>query len=1315
MPCIFRLLSSRAGKLNFIYFLGGFLLLASQPMAAQPSNTAPVVSATLLTNLAQFWELPSDEKRATYRARLRILIYYCDPTWNVYWGRSGDLDGFLPFRGIPNQLKAGEEVEIDGLIVPTKEEFLWNQTSIKTLSESNEIPFIAAGDRFLEHSNLDSHFVELTALVDSEAATAPNVWKLGLFGDNCYLTAFVQIDGAAATGSELIGKFVRIKGIYSKSADAFGQVLNVTLWTPGFKYIQVVGSLDSDPRFSIPASSSESFAGLNPHRMIRVQGVVRSQQPGQAVTVWDNSGQIRILTRQFCPLKLGESVEAIGYPTLQGLERVLTDGLFRVSTNNPVSEAELVASGVKLYLADQVRSLDEETLTKSPRVSIEGVVTWADPAGKSIYISDSSGGIQVMGPKMGGANRVRSGTIVKVEGVAVAGQFAPVITNAVLRQTGIMNLPDAPQISFEQALTGANDGCWVQMRGYVRDVGIRNNSIRLHLVAPGGEFTARVPLVDSLKHLQGSVVLVSGVCVVEADSRHQLTGIELRSSKESDVQVEQSAPTDVFALPERSIASLRRFNLYNPLNERVHTCGTVTLQLPGRYFYLQDGEYSVLVLSDQMEPLQPGDRVEVVGFSGHENANYMLREAVYRRLGPGTDPAPLSLSPSHYVNPDADGLLSRAEGTLIETMQKAGEAYLTLQANGLIFQGRFDNGEMPAGRKLELGSKLALTGVYRIQPDEYGRPRSFLLNLRSGHDIQVLQSAPWWTPRRLRIMLGAAVVVSVLGLSWTMATRRKNNQLLLAQAELEAAHDELEERVKDRTRDLQQSNDALRRSEERFVKAFRTSPVPLLLQTVNGDRCVDVNESFLHLTGYKRDDVLGQTPSALKLFSKPETGRQILEMLSAKPVRDMQTELNTREGRMLTVLISAEPLELDNQPHLLMSILDITERLNVENQLRQAQKMEVVGQIAAGVAHDFNNILTVIQGHAEVQLSMGNVDESVAESLREISSASTRAASLTRQLLAFSRKQVLQRRLLDVPEALGNLTKMLQRIIGEHISLRMQCAGDLPQIFADPVNFEQIIINLAVNARDAMPHGGPLTIAAQTVVIDANYTERVPDALPGTFVCVSVEDKGSGMDESVRRKIFEPFFTTKDVGKGSGMGLATVYGIVKQHHGWIEVESEPGSGSVFKVFLPVAAREVPKPIEPNTPLVPAMDSRSRTIFLVEDETPLREMASKILRRLGYQVVAAGNGPEALALWPQHRGKIDLLLTDMVMPGGISGRELAACLQREAPGMPVIYSTGYSMDLFGSESNFVTEADCLLKPYDASALAKAVNRAFGSGN
>jgi PAS domain S-box-containing protein len=1294
-----------------------FLLIARPPAVAQETNGRPLAGETVITNMAELWTLPTEEKYQPHRIRMELLIYYCDPIWNVFWGNSDGSDTFLPLRGIPVSLKAGDKISIDGEILPVNQEFLWDKTSVKILSESNEIKTVSTQGKFLDVSNFDGHFVEAEALVDSESLNSSHVLKLGLLAENFNFGAFVNVANSGHAQPDLAGKFVRVRGIYSGTYDAFGKIADINLWVPDLRYVESIGSLKDDPRFSTPVTSSEDFATADSKTLVRVAGTVRSQQPGQSVTIWDDSGQIRILTKQFYPVQRGDRIEGIGHPTIQGIDRILQDGLFCLTTNNVAEGYANSKNPVKLRLADQIRSLDEESIARHPAVSIEGLVTWVDRQRRFIFVLDSSGGIRVMHPRFQRGRRFQPGMMVKVDGVAAAGEFAPVVTNAVARQTGIMNLPpDAPLINLEDALTGTEDGQWVQIRGFVRKVTELAGATELQLVAPGGEFTVHFPMDDNLQTLQGAVVLVQGVCAVDANSRRQLTGIEIWSPTLEDVQVEQAAPTNLFALPMRSIASLRQFNLFNTLDERVHTRGSVTLDMPGRYLYVQDGENSVLALSEQNEPLHPGDRVEVVGFPGNERGNYVLREATYRRIAPGPDPIPIQLPALQSVDEGLDGLLVHAEGLLLDIAEKSDETHLIVQAQGLIFEAKLDKPEQWAKEKPELGSKLAITGVYRIQRDEYGKARSFLLTLRDGSDVRVLEPPPWWTLRRLMLVLAGVVVVFLSALLWTLAIRRKNRLLLRAQMELKTAHDKLEERVQERTRNLQEANEALRHSEERFVKAFRASPVPLLLQSTREQLYVDVNESFLELTGYKREEVLGQTPAGLKLFPQPETSREILDAIPAKRVvRNLQTELGTREGKTLTVLISAEAFELEGQSHFLMSIQDITERLNIENQLRQAQKMEVVGQIAAGIAHDFNNILTVIQGHAELQLNVENLDETLGDSLHEISRAAARAASLTRQLLAFSRKQMLQLRPLDLKEALSNLSKMLRRIIGEQIYLEIQCAENLPAVLADAVNFEQVIINLAVNARDAMPRGGPLTITADLVEIDAQYKEREPDAIIGTFVRLSVADKGSGMNEAVRQKIFEPFFTTKELGKGTGMGLATVYGIIKQHQGWIEVETEPGAGSVFKVFLPVANGQAQSTPESGTDLIWEGNGQPRTIFLVEDEAPLRELTSMILKRLGHQVVTAQDGQEALNLWPQHRGKIDLLLTDMVMPGGITGRELADQLLRETPKMRVIYSTGYSMDLYNSDIKLVEGVNCLLKPYDATTLARTVKKAFTNGD
>ena len=381
------------------------------------------------------------------------------------------------------------------------------------------------------------------------------------------------------------------------------------------------------------------------------------------------------------------------------------------------------------------------------------------------------------------------------------------------------------------------------------------------------------------------------------------------------------------------------------------------------------------------------------------------------------------------------------------------------------------------------------------------------------------------------------------------------------------------------------------------------------------------------------------------------------------------------------------------------------ERGRIEEQFRQAQKMEAFGQLAGGVAHDFNNILAVIIGYSNLLMDDENLSAETKDQLKQVFSAGERAANLTRQLLTFSRKKEMELSPLDLNGVLGNLTKMLGRIIGEDVRLESYYASNLPPILADEGMLEQVVMNLAVNARDAMPHGGQLTLATESVTLGPGCSDRNPDARPGDFVQLSVRDTGCGMSPEILEHIFEPFFTTKDAGKGTGLGLATVYGIVKQHQGWLEVESQIGTGTVFKVRLPASSR-------PAVDTVQAVaDSRGRaggeTILLVEDETGVRALSKIILQRVGYRVLEAGSGVEALEVWENAGAEVDLLLTDMVMPDGLTGRELARQLTARKPGLKVLFVSGYNMDPDGSAFRLREAASFLQKPYHPRKLLDAV--------
>ena len=437
----------------------------------------------------------------------------------------------------------------------------------------------------------------------------------------------------------------------------------------------------------------------------------------------------------------------------------------------------------------------------------------------------------------------------------------------------------------------------------------------------------------------------------------------------------------------------------------------------------------------------------------------------------------------------------------------------------------------------------------------------------------------------------------------------------------------------------------------------------------------------------------------------PEAFEQIIrESLTAGEARNSVT--TKANGR--TVAWTFQPLPAFDVVYCYGE--DITMRLSLENQLLQSEKMKTFGQFAAGIAHDFNNMLTIIQGHTSKMLIDHAVPETSRDALQQIHTAGDRATKLTRQLLLTSRKTVMQPRLLDLRETIGNFCKMLERLLGETIELQFLSPATLPLVCADQSMIEQIAMNLASNARDAMPNGGILTIEISECHIRDDHVRAHPEAYVGHYVRMRVADTGCGMDDVTKVRIFEPFFTTKDVGRGTGLGLATVFNIVRQHDGWIEVDSKPGAGARFSVYLPAsdetqaAAAEL---TEPATLDVPLCSHGDETILIVEDEEMLRQLARDILQDCGYRTVEASSGRQALELWKQHEGRFNLLLTDMVMPEGISGIRLAEMLHEDTPDLKVVFMSGYTADEINADLLARNRASFIQKPYGHLELAKIV--------
>jgi PAS domain S-box-containing protein len=497
---------------------------------------------------------------------------------------------------------------------------------------------------------------------------------------------------------------------------------------------------------------------------------------------------------------------------------------------------------------------------------------------------------------------------------------------------------------------------------------------------------------------------------------------------------------------------------------------------------------------------------------------------------------------------------------------------------------------------------------------------------------------------------------------------------------------------------------ALRSSEAKFAKAFNANPSGMAITTLEG-RLVDVNEAFLRTLGYTRDETIGRTTVEVGLWDSAAERAQVIQDVQAHGrVQTVQIEGRTKEGTSRTLLYSAELIDLDGAPHVLLLTTDITERRQLEEQLRQAGKMEAVGQLAGGVAHDFNNILTAILGYADLLAADLPAADKRLDDVGEIRKAAHRATALTRQLLAFSRKQVLEPRVLGLNELVDNMDKMLRPILGENVELRAAPAADLHAVRADPNQMEQVILNLAINARDAMPKGGKLTIETANVELDEEYAARHVTVVPGHYVMLAVGDTGTGMDEATQKRIFEPFFTTKEAGRGTGLGLSTVYGIVKQSGGSIWVYSEVGKGTTFKIYLPAVdapADDLSKAAAPARDL-----SGSETVLVVEDDEQLLHLAERSLTARGYTVLAAYRGATALKISRRHRGTIHVLLTDVTIPD-MDGRALAGTLRAERPEMRLLYMSGYADQAIVHHGVLDAAVAYLPKPFTTEAIARRV--------
>jgi len=688
-----------------------------------------------------------------------------------------------------------------------------------------------------------------------------------------------------------------------------------------------------------------------------------------------------------------------------------------------------------------------------------------------------------------------------------------------------------------------------------------------------------------------------------------------------------------------------------------------------------------------------GDEVRVSGtIEQYEGQTEILVRHI-DRLGPGTLPSPQDVLAADLLGTRYLGQLVRVEGKVFLTKDSRSQREIVLSDRSgeiPIYVGSLFIQDPEFSRRLLEGGRATVVGIATCSQPGNGpvTQSGYRLIPRDPADFAFSPVPPY------RLIAGGFAFLFLVLVGIYLALRQRS-------AERRA------QKMTALLGNLNQSEKALRQSEQRYRLLFERNLAGLYRSTLDG-RVLDCNQSFARIFGYaSREEVLGLPGRAQEFYSSPSEREVFVSELQEKKVlNNLEIRLRRKDGSSVWVLENASLLDGEGDSSALIegTLVDITERKNLGEHFRQAQKMEAIGQLAGGVGHDFNNLLTVIKGNSDLLLERIDPAQPLHKNADQIKKAADQAAVLIRQLLAFSRMQVLQPRVLDLNSVVVETGKMLPRLLREDIEVALLPGQSLGQVKADQNQIEQIILNLAVNARDAMPEGGKLTIETANVDLDENYARLHPGVKPGRYVMLAVSDTGTGMDAKTQAHIFEPFFTTKEPGKGTGLGLATVYGIVKQSGGWIWVYSEVGQGTAFKIYLPKVEGLVPadRSSWPNTTPPRGVE----TILLVEDQDGIRDLARPFLENMGYKVLEASDGEAALQIAQQYKGEINLLLTDIVMPK-MGGPELAQRLATLRPEMRVLYMSGYAEYATASADNLHHDEFRLQKPFSMDALARKV--------
>jgi len=1302
----------RTGQgLVLAHLFWGFANLSPAGQTGASSGTD--TNLPLLVRASQIRGLSASEAARQYPVRLIGVLTYYNPARYLRFVQDDSCGIYFdPAPSGEPLLRAGQKVEIEGMSDPGEFAPIIRAAHIRTLGEGPMPKPTIVTLRTLLTGEQDSQWVAVRGVVRNQYVESGDT-ILALAADNASVRVIVPNAARQPAPVNLVDASVEVGGVCSTRFDARRRLRGVELNVPGWAQLEVTMAPPPNPLKLPPRPINELLqfhGGTNGFHRSHIQGQVTLRQGDGSFFLQDGTGGILVQAQQPAKaVQVGDAVGAVGFAAI-------VDGLpaFQEGVVTNVSSRAAAVTPVRL---PPDSPLNEEY--HGALVRLEGRV-----------ISHSA----------------------RTTEESLTLQFGPRVTDAILDKE-----------NAKAQLAAMVPGCLVGVTGvYLArlDEDLKVRSFQLRLRSPGDVAVLSWPPWWTTRRAVwvlgglGALLLISlgWVRLLHRQVRQQTQELRDEINERKEKQEALSKSEERWRLLasalEESRGLLRALldnmpdaawlkdtqGRYRACNQRLAICfGRKPDDLVGRTLHdfvpeiadrlaHEDGEVMEMRRALRSEAELPGPSgkdqwFEVVRsptFDEHgtvtgtvgishditERKRTELRVAAFSALGHELSAATTTKEAAQIVMDIADQLIGW-DACLCDSYSAPEDTVLRVLTTDIV-DGR--RAECPPMREQTPPSALARRAIQQggllllrdqadlVRPDaeplrDGARPSASILYvpIRDGGTVIGLLSIQSYTPN---------------------AYDRKSLETLQALADHCAG-------AWGRIR-TQAEHIALEEAQRRLATAVEQSAESIVITDVQGT-ILYVNPAFERTTGYSRVEALGKNPRILK------TGKHNLAFY-----REMWAALTRGEawrGRLINKRKDGVNFEEDvvitpirdgagKITNYVAVKHDVSVEVQLGAQLRQSQKMEAVGQLAGGIAHDFNNLLAVMRGNTELALMMcPQLSAETRECLSQVVAAAERASNLTRQLLAFGRKQVMESRPVNLNVLVGNIAKMLKRIIGEDILLQCNHCPQLPFVQADPGMLEQVLVNLVVNARDAMPGGGQLTISTEVAQLDAAYASAHAEARAGCFVRLSVADSGTGIAPDVLPRIFEPFFTTKEVGRGSGLGLAMVYGIVKQHQGWIEVASEPGAGSVFRIFLPDARISAPVSTGPLVESKPP--GGTEAILLVEDDETVRSFMCRLLGRHGYLVHQAASGREALERWHDGAGEAKLLLTDVIMPGGITGFELASQLRAQRPALRVIVMSGYNGDGAAGHAGFDKAAGIrfLQKPCAARELLLAIRQAL----